>query len=172
MNKPATSGRPRELVLGMSWAFYGKANLRSLLTVVQKALKRLMSENQTYQRIHLTDYEGGLFVRFRDSNFQLRCNAGEPRSIDLSLDEVRDLFASMTTACERQEMTQIEIGDLSWTTDARLNEKRPDRISVRFSGSLGLGIIGLSRRRVRSACEEFWSIFGHVSSTSGVGFEG
>jgi hypothetical protein len=129
-------------------------------------MKRLTSEDKNYQRIHLTGSDYGLFLRFRDLKFELRCNAGEPARVDLSLDEVRALFASMATACERQEATKIRIGDLSWATDARLSPKRPDRIFVRFSGPLGLGSIGLSRRRVLSACEEFSSIFGHVLARS------
>ncbi|MEH2500145.1 hypothetical protein V1294_006624 [Bradyrhizobium sp. AZCC 1678] len=125
-------------------------------------MKRLTLGDENYQRIHLTVSDYGLFLRFRDLKFELRCNAGEPSSVNLSLGEVRALFASMATTCERQEITKIRIGDLSWATDAILRPKRPNRIFVRFSGPLGLGSIELSRRRVLSACEEFSSIFGQV----------
>jgi hypothetical protein len=80
--------------------------------------------------------------------------------MELSRDEVRALFASIALACEGQEIVKTKIGRLSWTTDARLNPKYPDQLVVKFSGSLGRGHIGLSRRTVLSACEEFSSTFG------------
>ena len=129
-------------------------------------VERLTSEDKSYRRIHLTNFDYGLFLRFRMLEFELRCNAGEPAWVALSLDEARALFESMAAACKRQEMTKIQIGDLSWTTDARLNPNHPDRLVVRFSGQLGLGNIGLSRRRVLSACEEFSGIFGQISTIS------
>jgi len=80
--------------------------------------------------------------------------------MDLSFDEVRALFASIESACESQESAKVRIGRLSWTTDARPNLKDPDQLVVKFSGPLGWGHIGLSRRCVLSACEEFSRVFG------------
>ena len=124
-----------------------------------------MRSVKNYQVISLTGPEyHGLYVRFLGTGFQLRCNLGEASSTELSLDEVRALFASIASACESQEIVRTRIGRLSWTTDARPNPKHPDRLVVKFSGPLGLGHIGLSRRVLLSACEEFSSIYGQAST--------
>jgi hypothetical protein len=149
-----------------------KAFFLALYRTVRASMERVTSEDKNYQRIQLTDSDYGLYLKFPSLKFQLRCSEGESSSVDLSLDEARALFASIAAACERQDMIKVKIGYLSWTTDARLNPKRPDHVVVKFSGPLGLGIIGLSRRRVVSACEEFSSIFGQVSmSPGGVSFD-
>jgi hypothetical protein len=142
-----------------------KAHLRALYRAARSSMERVASEVNNYRRIQLTESDYGLYLSLRGPNFQLRCNAGETSSVDLSLDEARALFASITSACERQEMTKVEMRDLSWTTDARPNPKHPDRLAIRFSGQLGLGSMGLSRRRVLSACEEFSNIFGQGSTS-------
>ena len=131
---------------------------RWLCGTILASIERLTSEEAGYQRIQFTESQYGLYLRFRDQTFQIRSGALEMTSVDLSLGDVRDLFASIASACERQEKITADFGDMSWTTDARLNENRPDRLFVRIRGSHGRGTIGLSRRRVLFACEEFSKI--------------
>jgi len=103
---------------------------------------------------------GGLFLYYRHPTFELLCTAGEASSVDLSFDEAQALFASIASACGRLEIVQVKLDRLSWTTDARLNPKHPDRVIVKFSGALGWGNIGLNRRHLLSACQEFADAFG------------
>ena len=104
--------------------------------------------------------DSGLCLKFDHPGFELWCSLGESSKISLSFDEARALLASIASACERSEIDKVKFGRLSWTTDARLNPKHPDRVTVKFNGALGLGHVGLSRRRLLSACREFSSRYG------------
>lgn len=135
-----------------------KALFPTLYRVVQGLIEQLSAEGKSYQQISLSGPGNGLFVRILGSTCQLRCNLGEASSMDLSLDEARALFTSIASACETQEVVKIRIRRLTWTTDARPNPRDTDKLTVTFSGALGLGHIGLSRHDMISACEQFFNI--------------
>jgi hypothetical protein len=137
-----------------------KAFFRALQTTVRGLIERITAGEEGYRYIQFRDSSYGLFLRFRDQEFQIGSGALEMTLVDLSLDEVRTLFVSIASACEGLEETKADFGEMSWTTHARLNQKRPDEIFVRITGSHGRGTLGLSRRRVLSACEEFFAEFG------------
>jgi hypothetical protein len=70
-------------------------------------------------------------------------------------------FASIEAACERRDVVEIKIGNLSLTTDATPNPQYPDcvimtyKIGARDSAKL-------NRERLLSACKEFYDIFGRT----------
>ena len=120
-------------------------------------------EDEKYQRIQLTSLENALFIRFPRPNFTFVCNLAETGSADLSLAEVGELLASIEAACQRRDIVDVKIGDLSWTTDASLQAKDPDSIAINYWGPMGGLSARVSRQRLLSACKEFSSIFGQVS---------
>jgi hypothetical protein len=140
---------------------------RALRRNVRALIERMTTEEKGYQRIQFTDSFWGLYLRFCGQRFQLGSGALEMVSVDLSLDEAHTLFVSISSACEKLEKIKADFGDWSWTTDARLNQTRPDRLWVRITGVYGRGTIGLSRRKVLSACEEFSSELGKLEAQSG-----
>jgi hypothetical protein len=103
----------------------------------------------------LISFTYGLYIRSLGTTCQLVCNLGESSRMDLSFDDASSLIRSIKSACESMNVVKLKIGRLSWTTDARPKPKRPDRLVVKFSGPLGFGHVGLSRREVLSACEDF-----------------
>jgi hypothetical protein len=108
--------------------------------------------------------ENSLYVRIPDLRFRLSSSGNG--AMDLSLPETRAFFASIKTACERQEIVHFRTKDLSWTTDGSLQANKPDDIVVKFGGTLGLGRVGLSRQEALSACREFDNLFGQTSTMS------
>jgi hypothetical protein len=105
---------------------------------------------------------GSMFVLLA-RNLRSEINLGEATWADLTLEETRNLFESIALACERQEVVELRMSNVTWTTDGRLHPRNPDRISVHFSGALGSGSIqGLSRRQFLSACTEFLDVFGSM----------
>jgi hypothetical protein len=92
-----------------------------------QALYRMVSWNdEKYHRIKLVGDTP--CIRFPRLKFTLFTGEG---SVDLSVAEISGLLASIKTACERRDIVHVKIGDLSWTTDARLREKKPDRVAIR-----------------------------------------
>jgi hypothetical protein len=117
-------------------------------------------EDEKYQRIHLGS-ENSPFIRFPRRNFSLNTGDG---SVELSLAEVRELLASIGSACERRDIVEAKIGDISWTTDARLKAKNPDRVGIRYWGPSGGLSATVSRKGLLSACDEFSSLFGRTGA--------
>ncbi|MES2197982.1 MAG: hypothetical protein V4517_26470 [Pseudomonadota bacterium] len=113
-------------------------------------------EDERYQKIHLGS-ENIPFLQFPRRNFSLNMGEG---TLDLSLAEVRQLLASIESACERRVVVDVKIRDTSWTTDARLKPKNPDRVQIWFRGSPGGFGATVSRQGLLSACDEFSSLFG------------
>jgi hypothetical protein len=127
-------------------------------------MERAVSGDPNYQRIKLTESEWGLFVQFPRPRFRLQSNRGESSWTDLSIEEARELFRSIESACRRQEVETVEIGDTKWTTDARPNARNPDGVIVKIGGQMGPARLGgLSRARLLSACKEFANVFGEVT---------
>src|SRR4051794_22842442 len=118
-------------------------------------MQRLFRGYMVVQRISISGAYDGLYVKFLGQRFELGCNFGDPSSMELSFDEVCTLFASIASACENQAIAKVKIRHLSWTTDARLNPRHSNRLTIKFSGALGYGNIGLNRQDVLSACDEF-----------------
>jgi hypothetical protein len=59
-------------------------------------------EDEKYQRIHLGS-ENVPFIRFPRRNFSLNTGDG---SVELSLAEMRELLASIESACERRDIVE------------------------------------------------------------------
>lgn len=115
-------------------------------------------EDEKYQRIHLGSANIP-FIRFPRRSFSLHMGEG---SVELSLAEIRELLASIESACERRDVVEVKIRDVSWTTDARLKPKNPDSVAIRFWGPPGGLSTTASRQGLLSGCDEFASLFGRI----------
>ncbi len=52
------------------------------------------------------------------------------------LDETRQIFASIKSAYELLNIQKVTAGDLICTTDCRVHPMHPDRVTIKFEGSL------------------------------------
>src|SRR2546423_462902 len=145
------------------------------LMIYEKLVELFTSEGRNYQRIELTDGNGGLYLKFPnpefklknpefESEFELVNTLGEASTIALSLDEARTLLAAIASACDHQELGVAQIGYMRVKIDARPNPKHPDWLIIRFGPPFNL-ITDLNRQRMMSACEEFSRIFGPISTS-------
>jgi hypothetical protein len=81
------------------------------------------------------------------------------QSMNLSIDEAREIFQSIKRACDLHTIVKIKVGELSWATDARL-QSNPDSIAVTFDGPLGRTNAIAKRETVAAAIAEFADRFG------------
>lgn len=77
----------------------------------------------------------------------------------LSIDEATEIFQSIKRACELQDVIQVKVGALSWTTDARV-KSNPNKLVIVFDGPLGYTRDIAKRDDVTTALTEFTNRFG------------
>jgi len=77
------------------------------------------------------------------------------QAMKLSVKDATEIFKSIRSACEMREIKEIEVGELTWKTDARLQPEDPDRVVVQFDGPLGFVREVLRREDVVAALTEF-----------------
>src|SRR5438105_4097749 len=104
-------------------SFFQKVSLffQVLLRSLSKALSQALSEVGAYEKIALTN---GLYIRVPKAELVLMSvGAGGSeviQSMRLSVDEAKQIFQSIKRACDLREIVEIKVGELYWTTDARL----------------------------------------------------
>jgi hypothetical protein len=76
------------------------------------------------------------------------------QSMTLSVDDLKQIFGSIQRAYNLNEIVEIEIGDLSWKTDCRI-QSNPDRVTVSFHGPMGRTYTHVRRQDLAAAIANF-----------------
>jgi hypothetical protein len=110
--------------LSQTVRLFFKVLYRSILGGISKTLHGAGADN----RISLTDH---IWVQIPKSELTLwSVGAGGSEIVDnkdISVEEARDIFESIKRACELNDVVNIQIKELAWTTDAR-TRSNPDEI--------------------------------------------
>jgi hypothetical protein len=124
-----------------------------------RALSRTLSHLSAFEKINLT--EGVFFSVPKAQVWLWSIGAGGSEFTDstpLSFDQAKQLFRSIELAYDRQEVAEINVGDLSWKTDCRV-KSNPDIVTVTFDGPQGRTRIQVRRRDMAAAIAEFGNRF-------------
>jgi len=87
-------------------------------------------------------------------------SGGEIQSTKLSVNEARQVLRSIQHACDLNDVVKIKVGELTWTTDARLGSKDAEDIVIKFDGPGGFVRTPAKRKDVTAAMTEFVNRFG------------
>jgi hypothetical protein len=132
-----------------------KTLMRFLRNESYESLPRTLSHLSAFEKINLTE---GVFFSIPKAQVRLwSIGAGGSEFIDsmaLSFDQAKQLFRSIERAYDRQEVAEINIGDLSWKTDCRVKSS-PDIVTITFDGPQGRTSIQLRRQDIAAAIVEF-----------------
>jgi hypothetical protein len=77
-------------------------------------------------------------------------------STQVPLDKAKELFKSIKSACDHGGITEIELGELFWKTDAR----DEGQVAVQYRGSQGSVHTTVERSAVTAAIADFSRRFG------------
>jgi hypothetical protein len=136
--------------------FFG-VSIRFLFRKASQALSETLSNMSGFEKIELT---AQLYVRVPKAEVTLISSVGlEPQSMTLSVDEATQIFRSIQRACDLQEVVEIQVGDLSWKTVARLKSNQ-DKVVIVFNGPQGYTRTDARRENVVAAVTEFTNRFG------------
>jgi hypothetical protein len=137
---------------------------RLLSRVGSQALARIGAELGPEEKVTLTN---GLYFRVERSGLTLvSVGAGECQSMKLSVDEAKQIFSSIESACTSRDVVKVRAGELSWTTDAR-PKSNPEKVVIRFTGPLGFTRTDAKRKDVAAAVVEFANRFGRDNPPQG-----
>jgi hypothetical protein len=133
-----------------------KTLMRFLRNESYESLPRTLSYLSAFEKINLTE---GVFFSIPKAQVRLwSIGAGGSEFIDsmaLSFDQVKQLFRSIERAYDHQEVVEINVGDLSWKTDA----SNPDKVTVSFDGPQGRTRIQVKRQDMAAAIAKFSNRF-------------
>ncbi|MDP3077404.1 hypothetical protein [Bradyrhizobium sp.] len=139
---------------------------RLLRGFLPKALSQAISEMGAFERIALTRSvylcvpTGKATLKPEVTLMSVGSGGSEVmQSMNLSVDEAREIFQSIKRACDLHTIVKIKVGELSWVTDARL-QSDPDNITVAFGGPLGRTNAIAKRETAAAAIAEFDDRFG------------
>ena len=122
-----------------------------------QAWSHLASELGPKETIALTN---GLYFCIEQSGLTLvSVGAGDSQSMKLSVDEAKQIFSSIESACTGRDLVKLRAGELFWTTDAR-PKSNPEKVIIKFTGPLGSTRADARRKDVAAALVEFASRFG------------
>jgi len=136
-----------------------RVSIRFLFRTSSQHLSQILSKVSAFENIELTD---GLYLRVPKAEVTLTSVvAGSEfiQSMTLSVDEATQIFRSIKRACDLHDVVKIKVGELSWTTDARLRSN-PDKVIIVFNGPLGYMRTDARREDVAAAITEFTNRFG------------
>lgn len=139
---------------------------RVLRGSLSKTLSQAISEMGAFERIELTRDvylcvpTGEATLKPEVTLISVGSGGSEiMHSMNLSVDEAREIFQSIKRACDLHAIVRIKVGELCWATDARL-QSNPDNIAVTFGGPLGRTNAIAKRETVAAAIAEFANRFG------------
>jgi hypothetical protein len=97
----------------------------------------------------------GFYFQIPRFRVELNVSATElSGNAEISLAETRQIFASIKSAYELQNIQRVKAGDLICTTDCRVDPQHPDRVTIKFEGSLSANAY-LHRATVRAALGQY-----------------
>jgi hypothetical protein len=109
---------------------------------------------KNYERIQLARH--ALYVQVPRLKPTLVWTLGDAIwSMELSFTEAKTIFQSSKAACDRLNIETIEVGDLSWTTDARVRPNCPGYAIIKFKGPSGSASVETMREEIVAASAEF-----------------
>jgi hypothetical protein len=85
--------------------------------------------------------------------------AGDSQSMKLSVDQAKQIFSSIESACARRGVVKVRAGELSWTTDAR-SKADIESVIIKFNGPLGSTREIAKTKDVAAAVAEFADRYG------------
>jgi hypothetical protein len=122
---------------------------------IGRALAQAFHAVDTNRRVRLAK---GLYFQVPKLKLNLVWGiGGESQSAELSIPEARMIFQSMKSAHELRERHQVEVGDLVWTIDGRVQANNPDEVIIHFKSPSGSLHTVLRRENVSAALAEFES---------------
>jgi hypothetical protein len=78
----------------------------------------------------------------------------------ISVGDAKEIFKSIKSACDVQDIKKATVGDLSWKTDARKRSTDDERMAIQFHMPMGSTSATVSRDQVVTALAEFETKFG------------
>ncbi len=134
--------------------------VRFLLRTSSQSFSQTLSNLSAFEKIELTQ---GLYLRIPKAEVTLMSvGAGGSeviQSMTLSVDDATQIFRSIKRACDRHEVVEVKVGELSWKTDCRV-QSNPDRVIVSFDGPLGRTRTDAKREDIAAAIAKFADRFG------------
>ncbi|MCK1393938.1 hypothetical protein [Bradyrhizobium sp. 1] len=116
------------------FAVLGKLLSRNIFLMIAELQSKLIEESNVLDRIELTDL---LSFEVRNSGLRVMSFGGGGseviQSLDLSVEEARLVFLSIKKACVAREAVSIQVGEQSWTIDAR-PRSGADNVIIRCRG--------------------------------------
>jgi hypothetical protein len=132
--------------------------VRFLRNESYESFSRTLTHLSAFEKIELTQR-----VYFRVPKAEVKLMSVFPgndgiQSMTLSIDDAKQIFQSIELAYDRHEMVEMKVGDLSWTTDCRI-QSDPDKVIVAFSGPSGRTRVGVRRQDLAAAVANFAARF-------------
>jgi|ERR1700761_5261479 hypothetical protein len=139
------------------WIFV-KTLMRILRNESYESLSRTLSHLSAFENIELTQR-----VYFRVPKAEVRLMSVFPgddgiNSMTLSIDDARQIFRSIELAYDGHEMVEMKVGDLSWTTDCRI-QSDPGKVIVTLRGPWGRTRDIVRRQDMATAIADFAARF-------------
>jgi hypothetical protein len=129
---------------------------RFLSRTVAQAWSHIAAELGPKETVALTN---GLYFCIERSGLTLvSAAAGDSQSMKLSVDEAKQIFSSIESACTSRDIVKVRTGELSWTTDAR-PKSDPEKVIIKLTGPLGYTRTDARRKDVAAAVVEFANRF-------------
>jgi hypothetical protein len=122
------------------------------------AFFRTLSKMDSAEKIKFSDK---LYLRIPDTRLTLvSLVGGETDATKLSVEDARQIFKSIKSACDMQDIKEIKAGDLSWKTDGRIRSADQDYVAIRFNGPSGSTRLTVTRNELTAALAVFEAKFG------------
>jgi len=121
------------------------------------AFFRALSRIDSAEKIKLSDQ---LYLRLPDTRLTLVSLIGAADAIKLSVEDAREIFKSIKSACDTQDIRETKVGELSWKTDGRTRSADQDHMVIQFNGPSGFTRIPVKRDEIAAALAEFETKFG------------
>lgn len=111
-------------------------------------------------REHRIAFSDRVFMRVSDEKVVLvAISIDNIQSMKITVQQAKQVIRSIARACDLKGVEEINTGDLSWKTDARVQKSAPDKVYIQFNGPSGLVRAVSSRDDVISAVDEFTKKF-------------
>jgi hypothetical protein len=122
---------------------------------IASALTQAFHAMDTNRRIRFTK---SLYLQLPKLKLNLvSAIGGESVAMELSIPEARMIFQSIKSALELKDHQQIEVGEIIWATDCRVQAENTERVAIKFKGPNGSVHTVLQRENIAAALEEFES---------------
>jgi hypothetical protein len=131
-----------------------KRVIKSLYRAFLATISSMLSRRTSVEKIEFSDI---FYVAVPRVELTLNfMTVDDVFSMNLSVNEASEIFRSIKSACDKNGITEIKVGELSWKTDAR-DERQ---VTIKFRGPPGGVYTTIARADVASAVADFTRRFG------------